>query len=254
MRHKAPARAWHAAAGGRESRLCVLVCVRRCLISVGPERGGCGPSLWPACGTVGTRWPRPESEGSLSLGLHSGCGRDPRNVTHSPAPGAGVPPPTGHLQPAEAALRPLSASGGAPVPQDQACAQSHIRNSPGCGPTPLLQGCPAPSSWSPCSLGPPHGGSPCRHGGLQSRQPPLHGQRGGQLAADPGAWRRTAGGGFRGPRLGSPRGRGGRPGTMGSGIASQPNRAEPRLSAVGGAQDPMAQDRTGAGGFLRATG
>lgn len=36
-------------------------------------------------------------------------------------------------------------------------------------------------------------------------------------------------------------------GAVGSGTASQPNRAEPRLSAAGGAQDPLAQDRTGAG-------
>ena len=114
MRHKVPAeglvRSWR----GRESRLCVLVCVG-VLSPSGQARPAAGLTSPPARGaTDAADW----GAGFLLRGLARGCGLGPQECDQSPGPRADLPPLIGHLQPGEATPGAgLSAPVGAACPR-----------------------------------------------------------------------------------------------------------------------------------------
>lgn len=103
MRHKVPAEGLARSWCGRESRLCLLVCVG-VLSPCGPSEAGC----WAHPVTrLGAEPPLTGAHGFCSGDWHAGAGWVPRNAIN-------LPPLIGHLQPAEAAPGAgLSAPGGA---------------------------------------------------------------------------------------------------------------------------------------------
>lgn len=152
MHHKVPAEGLVHSWRGRESRLCVLVCVG-VLSPSGQARPAAGLTSPPARrATDAADW----GAGFLLRGLARGCGLGPQECDQSPGPRADLPPLIGHLQPGEATPGAgLSAPAGAACPRKTRHvprAASGIRQERlprGCSPCLLLSRNVLPSSLPP---------------------------------------------------------------------------------------------------------